>query len=107
GGATERTARACRLLGSLRLRATEVTAVMDGDSRCGIEPVLAEIEHLWVAVDADGRVAAAQDVVHARLLPQLAHEGRLVDDVAEADDGAPALALELIQGRYQLAVGAS
>ena len=80
-----------------QLRAAEVAAVVQRHAGTGVEPVLGEIEHVRVTVDADAGVAVPQDVVHARLLPQLAHEGRLVHHVAEAGDGAAALALEFVE----------
>src|SRR5258708_3125745 len=81
------------------LRTPEVAAVMDRDSGGGAEPVLTEVQHRGVAVDADVRVMAAERVVDACLLPELADEGRFVHDVTEAGDGGAALALQLVEGR--------
>ncbi len=75
------------------LRAAEVAAVVNRDSGRRAEPVLVEVHDRGVAVDADLCVAVAQRLVDAGLLPELADEGRLVHDVAEARDRRAALSL--------------
>src|SRR5919197_5325330 len=83
-----------------------MAAVVQAARELVVEPVCVdEVEHVRVAVDADGGVVPAQHLVDARLDPYLAHGCRLVEDVTETDHSPTAAPFELLERREKLPVG--